>query len=84
MIQPLNDNLLVEIEEKTKTDTGIFIASTNHIIEEIGTVKAIGENVKKRKVGDKVMFKSYYLDSIEIKKQVYHFIQEKNLTATIQ
>lgn len=82
-IKPQGSNILIEIEER-QAKGGIIVSSDNSIITEIATVKAIGLDVREVQVGDKVMFKSWSLDVIEIDDKKYPFLEEKAILAIIK
>jgi len=79
MIKPLHKNCLIEIEEM-KEKSGIILPD-NNIITEIAKVIAIGEDVKKVKKGNRILFKSWSIDEVEIKKKKHIFISEDLILA---
>jgi len=83
-IIPQDNKVLIEIEEINKTESGIVLSSTQNIITEIAKIKAIGKNVKGVKVNDKIMFKSWSLDTIIINDEKYNFLAEEDIIAKIE
>ena len=77
----LNNKILITIQNAGKTKSGIILTSTDKIIAEVGTVKEIAKEVKKVKKGDKVLFKSYSLDIVEVDDAKYVFLDEKDVIA---
>ncbi len=85
-VKPLFDKVLIEIEvSKTeeKTSSGIFLAKKEAEELEKATVIAVGEECITLKKGDTILFKSYSIDTIEIDKKKYSFIEEKSAFATV-
>lgn len=83
-IKPQGNRCLIEIEKIEQTKSGLILSSTQDIIIETAKVKAIGSDVKIVKVGDKIMFKSWAIDSIRIDKESYDFISEDDIIAIIK
>jgi len=83
-ILPQGKRIVVEIEEMTETEAGIILTSNAHIIHEKGTVKEVGDMVSRVKQGDIILFKSWYLDSIELDKKTIHFLDEEGIMAVIK
>lgn len=82
-IKPQNNKCLISIEDLEKTKSGIIISNADNIIIEVARVKEIGDKVKKIKIGDKIMFKSWSLDIVEIEDIKYSFIAEEDILAVI-
>jgi len=80
-VKVLNNKILITIQNAGKTKSGIILTSTDKIIAEVGTVKEIAKEVKKVKKGDKVLFKSYSLDIVEVDDAKYVFLDEKDVIA---
>jgi len=72
-IQPLGDNLIVLPAEKKQ-----ILVSDNKNLCLYGEVQAIGDEVKKIKVGDKVVYEMWGLKSPEIDGEKVHFISESS------
>lgn len=81
MLKPLSNNLLIKGTEQTR---GFIVPdSANRDRPTTGEVIAIGEGVKKVKVGDKVLVKSYMSDEIEIDEARYLVCQEEAIIGTL-
>ena len=80
MINPLGQNVQIAIEEMKQTSSGLIL-STEGLITEKAEVIAIGPEVKKVKKGDKILFKSWALDTVEINKEKISFIKEDDIIA---
>jgi len=72
-IQPLGDNLIVLPAEKKQ-----ILVSDNKNLCLYGEVQAIGDEVKKIKVGDRVVYEMWGLKSPEIDGEKVHFISESS------
>ena len=84
MIQPLFDQLQVEIEEaETVTSSGIILASNEDVRLEKATVLAIGPDVTVVQVGDEILFKAYSSDTIELDGVELSFVKEENVLAKV-
>jgi len=72
-IIPLGDNLVVRPTEKKQ-----ILVSDNKSLCLYGEVLFIGEDVKKVKVGDKIIYEMWGLKSPEIDGEKVHFISESS------
>lgn len=81
MIKPQGSKILIKVDEKTETKSGIKIISNTHIITEDAEILAIGPEVSKVKIGDRIMFKTWVLDQIKIGEETHHFLDEKDILA---
>lgn len=79
MITPRADKILVEVEE-LKPKGGIILARDDLVIER-ATVISVGPDVKEIKVGDKVLYKTWALDTVEIGDEKYPFLSEEHVLA---
>ncbi len=71
MIKPFGDRILVKPVEKAQV-----LVSDDGVLSEYGDVIAIGEDVKKIKVGDRVGFSVFGIEKLVIDEQKYYFLQE--------
>ncbi len=73
MIKPLNNKIQIELE---KVKVGSLDMSSSKTATEVGTIKALGENVDKSKfkVGDKILFKAWQTDVITYNGEDYYFL----------
>lgn len=75
-IQPLNNNLLVEVLKVEKTRSGIIIASDSDLKYEKARVIAFDQSLKDTIKKDSIVyFKMYTLSSIDIDGKEYNFIK---------
>lgn len=71
MIIPFGDQILVKpIEKKT------VLVSDEGMLSEYGEVVAVGDDVKKIKIGDKIGFSVFGIEKLMIEEQKYYFIRE--------
>jgi len=93
--QPLSNHVFLEpIAEEKMTKSGIYLPETSEKEKPVmGTVLAVGPGKKDEKgqlapmpvkVGDKVLFKKYGPDEIEIEGKKYLVGDEDDLLAIIQ
>ena len=94
-LKPLNDHIFLKpMEEEKKTKSGIVLPDTAEKEKPIkGTVVAVGpgkldENGKRVpmsvKVGDKVLFKKYGPDELEVDGKKYLVGEEADILAVIE
>lgn len=94
-LKPLNDHIFLEpMEEEKKTKSGIVLPDTAEKEKPIkGKVVAVGpgkldENGKRMpmsvKVGDKVLFKKYGPDELEVDGKKYLVGEEADILAIIE
>lgn len=87
-VQPLDDRVLVAIEEEDIQKVGsIIIPETAKekprigIVHEVGTDEDLRENVKK---GDRVFYSKYAGDEINVDGKDYLFIQRSDILGIIK
>lgn len=87
-VKPLGDNVFIEVkkEEKSKTDSGIFLPEkTSGEKTQVGKVVAIGNNDKiKVKKNQKVVFKEFSGVEIKIKSGDYLIVKNEDIVAIIE
>jgi chaperonin GroES len=88
MVQPLDDRILVEVQEEEIQKVGsIIIPDTAKekprigVVHEVGTDEDLKENIKK---GDKVFYSKYAGDEISIDGKDYLFIQRGDILGIIK
>lgn len=81
LIKPLGTNCLIEIEKMD--ESALKMVDENEAKTEIATIVEPGEEVTKVKKGDKIVFKSYNLDTILIDNQEITLIPEDDIKAII-
>lgn len=73
-IKPVADNIYLKVEEP---EAGVLNLSSRLSAVEIGEVIALGEKVTlPLKIGDKVQFKSWAVDIVNIDEKRYHYVSE--------
>lgn len=83
-MQPLRNVVLIKPEEKaSRTKSGIFIETKESTPPTLGTVWKTGPDCAEVKEGDKVLFKEYGLDKIEIGEETYLVGDEEDIVAII-
>lgn len=79
MIKPFDKKIYIKINRATKTTSGVALPENKDFVDEVAEVLAVGEQVKKVKKGDKVLFKYWALDTIIIEDEKHDFIDEENV-----
>lgn len=70
-VKPFGDRILIKpIERKT------VLVSDDGTLNEYGEVIAIGEDVKRIKMGDKIGFSVFGIEKLVIEEEKFYFIQE--------
>lgn len=82
-IEPLHDNVAVEVEEKKQTGEFV-IPETATDKPQIGTVTAKGGDANKVQVGDRVAFRKYAPDILEIEDTKRFIVREEDILAIIK
>lgn len=78
-MKALGKYILVEIKEKTKTESGVALPSTSDFIDEEGEVLSVGPEVKDKEnitIGSTVIFKSWAPDVVKREGKKVSFISE--------
>ena len=93
-LKPLSNHVFIEpLEEEKRTKTGIVLPDTAENKPIVGTVVAVGpgklnergERVAMSvKVGDKVLFKKYGPDEVEVDEKKYLVGEESDVLAVIE
>jgi len=84
-IEPIADYVLAQQEQaETKTASGIFLPSQSQEKPKIAKVLAIGSDVKKVKVGSKIIYKSYSTNEIKVGNDEYILVKEEDVIATVK
>jgi len=86
MFFPLNRQLLIEIKKKEDTTPGGIVVPVTNREEQVieGEVIAIGDEVKKVKEGDKIIFKRYSMDVFKDMDKIYYFVDEVYVLSLIK
>ncbi len=84
-IQPIADYVLAQQEEaETKTASGIFLPSQSQEKPKIAKVLAVGGDVKKVKVNDRIIYKTYSTNEIRVGNDDYILVKEEDVIATVK
>lgn len=85
-IEPLGDHLMVEVEIKTQTASGLALPDSHDYINEKATVLAVGPNVKDKRitVGSVVFFPSWALRTHLYDDKKADFVEESKCSAVIK
>jgi len=85
-IEPIADYVLAQQEEvETKTASGIFLpTSQSQEKPKIAKVIALGSDVKKIKVGSRIIFKPYSTNEVKVGKEDYILVKEEDIIATVK
>ncbi len=85
-LQPINQNVVIEPEEEKeyKTPSGLYIPETAKEKKAVGTVIALS-NIENPEiaVGDKVIYKSYSGNEVELDDKKYLIVQYSDILAKI-
>ena len=80
----LRNYLFLKVEEKeTKTKSGIVLPDSSKSSPEIGIVVKAGEEVKGIKEGDRVLFKKFAPDEIELEGEKFLSLEEIDILAIL-
>ena len=83
-IRPIGENILVKPDKISETTKGgIFLAEKVKDRPEYGEVVALGTEDFNVKVGDRVIFKKYAPDEVEIDEEKYLVMTEDAILAVI-
>ena len=85
-IEPIADYVLAQQEAaETKTASGIFLpTSSSQEKPKIAKVLAIGGDVKKVKVGTRIIFKPYSTNDVKVGNEEYILVKEEDIIATVK
>ena len=84
-IEPIADYVLAQQEEaETKTASGIFLPNQSQEKPKIAKVLAIGEDVKKVKVGTRIIYKPYSTNDVKVGSEEYLLVKEEDVIATVK
>lgn len=85
IIRPLEDNVLLAKCAEKKTASGlILIENEDYSGLTIGEIRAIGENVDKVKVGDKVLYQDADTTQVTVDGENLFIVAQGNLFATLE
>lgn len=80
-MKPLLFNVLIEEEKLPEiSESGLIVTNNEKEPNNKGKVLEIGKKVTEVKIDDRVLFKRYLFDEIEIDKKKYLIGKEENIT----
>ncbi|NCC20000.1 co-chaperone GroES [Candidatus Saccharibacteria bacterium] len=83
-ITPLADRVVAVREEaKTQTASGIYLPDSSKEKPSVAEVKAVGEDVKHVKAGDKIIYKEYSTTELKIDGTEYLIVKEDDILAKV-
>ncbi len=83
-ITPLADRVVAVREEaKTQTASGIYLPDSSKEKPSVAEVKAVGEDVKHVKAGDKIIYKEYSTTELKIDGTEYLIVKEGDILAKV-
>jgi len=84
MIKPLGNKVYIKMEYIKKTADGFAVEESKYI-RESAEVLGVGPDVKVCKKGDRVLFKSWAIDSCDLgEKDTFNFIQDSDVLGTYE
>ena len=84
-ITPLADRVVAVREAaETKTASGLYLPDNAKEKPTFAVVKAVGPEVTKLKVGDKIIFKEYSTTELRINNTEYLIVKEEDVLATLK
>ncbi len=85
-LEPLRDNVLVSVEDKQETtESGIVIPDNASMDRpQIGMVTAIGPDVDRVKIGDKVAYKRFAPDEIKMDEETFLLVSSADILAIVR
>lgn len=83
-LKPLPGRIIIIPElEDSKTKSGIFLSREDKPVPVKGEVYAVGDYVEDVKAGDKVLFRKFSPEEVELDGQKYLFVEESDLVAVL-
>jgi len=84
-LQPLGDYVVALAEEaSTKTASGLYLPDNAAEKPKTAKVIAAAKDVKRVKVGDRIVYKSYSTTEIKIENEEYILVKEEDILATVK
>lgn len=84
-IQPLADYVVAQSEEpETKTASGLYLPEQAKEKPKVAKVLAVGQDVKRVKVSDRIIYKSYSTTDIKLGNDEYILVKEEDVLATVK
>jgi len=84
-LTPIGERIVAEIiEAKSKTASGLYLPEAAKEKSKIALTKAVGNEVKNIKVGDKIVYKEYSTTDVKVDGIDYIIVKEEDVLATIK
>ncbi len=83
-IQPLADYVVAKGEEAaSKTASGLYLPDAATEKPKTAKVLALGEDVSRVKIGDKIIYKSFSTTDVKVGADEYILVKEEDIIATV-
>lgn len=83
-LQPLGDRVVAVKEEAASTTaSGLYLPDSAKEKAISAVVKAVGADVKRVKVGDRIIYKEYSTTEIKVDTTDYLIVKEEDILATL-
>lgn len=84
-VKPLGGYVVAVVEEvPTKTASGLYLPANPTEKSKVAKVVAVGPSVKQVKVGNRILYKSYYPPEVKVGGTEYLLVEEKDILATLK
>lgn len=84
-INPIGDYLVAVSEvAKNKTASGLYLPEQAQEKPQVAKVVAVGDAVKRIKIGAKIIYKSYSTTDVKHDGQDYILVKEEDVLATVK
>lgn len=84
-IQPLADYVVAKGEEAlAKTASGLYLPDSATEKPKTAKVLAVGKDVSRVRVGDRIIYKSYSTTDVKVGKDEYILVKEEDIIATVK
>lgn len=82
-IEPKQDYILIKrLKQKDTSETGVLLVTKDNE-NEVAEVLEIGKHINDVKIGDKILFKNYAIDVVELDGEELSFIKLDSVIAVI-
>lgn len=73
---------LIEVEKTAKSSSGVFYAESN-IVNEVAKVLQVADDVENFKKGDRILFKSWAVNSYKVDGEEFAIIEDDKYDAVL-
>ena len=85
MIKALGSFIIIkEVKGSNVTPSGLYMPSANKVVTCTGIVSAVGEDVKKIKVGDEVVYRPYASAELTVAKEEYTVLEQADIIGVVE